>query len=290
MSTMRSIITAALRRLGANSANAVPTAEDTDVCLQAMNALIDSLSNDLLNIHTITPIRFLLTPLQQTYTLGPRADVNGDATGADWVVERPMRIETAVLMVYPTVTVPSPPDPVIPSLYTRFVTAQIDDGLDENVGVVGFFAETNTLFTDGVPVFSVDTGLPQTDPIPGWYGTQTLGEAMSSVGFDSQLYVGGGDAATPTPTMEPMAIGTRSVYDIEYGYYSLRVLLPAREGDLLWVTDVESQTFNSPVVITVVVGPSATEGEVYIVGLTGSDEPYSRTISAERTANIGGRT
>ena len=88
--TGRELITAALRKLGANSANAVPTAEDMDVSLEALNILIDSKSNTLLNIHTITPFLFSLVAGQYIYTLGP--------TG-DWVVERPMRVEKLKLVL-----------------------------------------------------------------------------------------------------------------------------------------------------------------------------------------------
>lgn len=284
MATMRSIITAALRRLGANSANAVPTAEDTDVCLQAMNSLIDSMSNDLLNIHTITPYRYLLNPLQQTYKLGPALDVNGVPTGADWVVDRPMRIESAILLVYPSVSYATGPV----SLYTHFVSMRVADGSDGDVGVKGYIAETEDNFNNGT-VFSPATAIPQTDEIPNWFGSQTLGQVMTSVGFDNQLYVGGGDATTPVPTMSPMPIQTRSVFNNEYGFYLMFTLMPARAGDSLWVTNVLNLNYGGPVVMEVVVGPTATEGEVYRVGMTGG-EPYDRTISIERLANVGGRT
>lgn len=100
MTTIRKIITTALRNLGVTSANSVPTAEDVDISMEAFNSLIDSLSNDILNIHTINPYRFPMNAGQQAYTVGPEFDVNGDPTGADWVIPRPMRIENAVLMVY----------------------------------------------------------------------------------------------------------------------------------------------------------------------------------------------
>jgi PKD repeat protein len=95
MTTGRQLITSALRKLGANSANAVPTAEDMDVAKEALNSLIDSKSNSLLNIHTITPHRFPLTAGQYVYTLGP--------TG-DWETERPMRTEKVRLIMNPSST------------------------------------------------------------------------------------------------------------------------------------------------------------------------------------------
>lgn len=99
MATIRKLITTALRNLAVVSANSVPTAEDISVSLQAFNALIDSLSTDILNIHTVLPYRFPVVAGKNTYTLGPALDDNGLPTNADWVISRPMRIENAVLLV-----------------------------------------------------------------------------------------------------------------------------------------------------------------------------------------------
>lgn len=175
--------------------------------------------------------------------------------------------------------------------YTQFVYLNLADGSDGDVGVKGYIGDTEALFNNGTPSFEISGALQaQTDPIPFWPGVATLNDVMNGVGFDGKLYVGGGLASTTTPFKEPMAIGTRSAMNTEYGYYTMSCVMPARVGDSLWVTGVTSLTYNSPVVITVTVGPSATEGEVYQLGMTGSDEPYSRTLSIERLANIGGRT
>ncbi len=92
MTTIRRVITSALNKIGANSANAVPSEEDINVCLRAFNPLIDSLSNSILNIHTINPYRFMLTPNVVNYTLGP---------GGDFDIARPMRIERANIIIFP---------------------------------------------------------------------------------------------------------------------------------------------------------------------------------------------
>jgi hypothetical protein len=99
MSTGRSIITAALRKLNAASANSAPSADEIDSGLTSLNVLIDSKSNSLLNIHTITPHTFPLSAGQYIYDLGP--------TG-DWTTERPMRMEKAKLMTSPG-RLPYPP-------------------------------------------------------------------------------------------------------------------------------------------------------------------------------------
>ena len=105
MTTLRTIFTDSMQRLGIIQANEVPTAGDMQVCLNATNPLIDSLSNDILNIHTISPQRFPLTPNQQSYKLGPAVDDSGNPTYADFVTTRPMRIENAVVMIYPVIGV-----------------------------------------------------------------------------------------------------------------------------------------------------------------------------------------
>lgn len=94
MTTTRQLITGAFRLINAIQANEEPTAEDVAIAQEALNALIDSESQNLLNIHEINPYRFPLTPGQFLYTLGP--------TG-EWQTERPMRIEQAKMMLNPIV-------------------------------------------------------------------------------------------------------------------------------------------------------------------------------------------
>ena len=92
MTTGRQLITAALRKLNAVSANTPPTAEDVQVAQEALEHLIESKSNDLLNIHQITPYVFPTKSGQYIYTLGP---------GGDWDTERPMRVEKTRLLLNP---------------------------------------------------------------------------------------------------------------------------------------------------------------------------------------------
>lgn len=84
--TVRKIITGAMRLLGLVQANSVPTDAEIQVGIRALNLLMDSWSNDRLMIYKIQPYYFLTQGGKQNYTLGP--------TG-DWVIERPMRIEEA---------------------------------------------------------------------------------------------------------------------------------------------------------------------------------------------------
>jgi PKD domain len=100
MSTTRDLIKGALRLINVVSTNEEPSADDTEIAREALNSLINSKSNDLLNIHTITKQVFSLNPSQQEYLVGPALDDAGNATGANWVTQRPMRIEKLVLMLY----------------------------------------------------------------------------------------------------------------------------------------------------------------------------------------------
>jgi hypothetical protein len=84
--TVRKIITGAMRLLGLVQANMVPTDAEIQVGIRALNVLMDSWSNDRLMIFKLQPYYFQTVGGQQDYTLGP--------TG-DWVIERPMRIEEA---------------------------------------------------------------------------------------------------------------------------------------------------------------------------------------------------
>lgn len=94
MTTTRQLLTGSLRTINAVQANEEPLDQDMDITLSAFNALVDSMANDLLNIYTFTPYRFLLTAGQSTYTLGP---------GGDWDTPRPMRIEQAKTILYPVI-------------------------------------------------------------------------------------------------------------------------------------------------------------------------------------------
>ena len=108
MTTARELITGSLRLINVVRANQTPNAQDMDISIEALNGLMDSMGNDLLNIYTFSPYRFPLTPGQQTYTLGPATDDSGNPTGANWVIPRPMRIEEAKIMRFATISGSSP--------------------------------------------------------------------------------------------------------------------------------------------------------------------------------------
>lgn len=92
MATGRQIIHSALRKVNASSANSVATDEDIQLALETLNTLIDSKSNDFLNVHQIKQRTFQFTAGKVSYLLGP--------TG-DWKTDRPMRVEKARLLMNP---------------------------------------------------------------------------------------------------------------------------------------------------------------------------------------------
>ena len=84
--TVRKIITGAMRLIGLVQANEVPSDAEIQVGLKALDVMIDSWSNDSLMIYTINPYYFEAISNKQDYTLGP---------GGDWDIIRPMNIEQA---------------------------------------------------------------------------------------------------------------------------------------------------------------------------------------------------
>lgn len=84
--TVRKIITGAMRLLSLVPANGVPTDAEIQVGIKALNVMLDSWSNDKLMIFKIQPYNFLTTGGQQDYTLGP---------AGQWNIPRPMNIEQA---------------------------------------------------------------------------------------------------------------------------------------------------------------------------------------------------
>lgn len=109
MTTTRNLIKGAMRLINVTAANEEPSQDDMEIALSSLNGLVDSLGNDILNIYTVQPYYFPLTPGKQHYTLGPALDSAGNLTGADWVITRPMRIEQAKLLLYPQISYPSEP-------------------------------------------------------------------------------------------------------------------------------------------------------------------------------------
>jgi hypothetical protein len=108
MTTIRQLITGAMRLNRLIATNETPTDDEMRVAQQSLTGLIDSLQTDLLNIYTTSPHTFLLTPGQGEYTLGPAVD-SGELTGADWILPRPVRVERAV--VVQNYLLPEPPAP-----------------------------------------------------------------------------------------------------------------------------------------------------------------------------------
>lgn len=108
MSTVRQIINSALALINVKQIGENPSASETEVAQGTMNAMLESWGTDSLNIHKRTAYTFILEPTKASYTIGPEFDENGVATGADWVVTRPLEIEKAKLILGDTSTLPSP--------------------------------------------------------------------------------------------------------------------------------------------------------------------------------------
>ena len=88
MATIRELITGSLRLLNVVQANEVPTAEDMDISLTSMNAMLDSWSTESLAIFLSTKYNFPTIAGQKEYTLG---------SGGDWDVPRPMNVNQMIV-------------------------------------------------------------------------------------------------------------------------------------------------------------------------------------------------
>lgn len=268
MATMRTLLTGALRLINVVQANEEPTADDMDISLQSFNGLLDSMANDLLNIFTFTPYRFLLASGQRDYLVGPALDSAGNPTGADWVTTRPMRIEQAKLILYPTVAYGE-----AGSNYNYCVTLTCRNGYDGDVGVAGYIGSTPPFQVVQTPQGQLDIA----DPL--W---------LTTGGYSSSFFMGSGATTLAVPDVVPMEVGeTRTFGNSEYGFFQFDYWFPCREGDQLWVT---SSTFSgqTPWNVVVTVGPDADNGEQYTL-TSGGDSPYTQELSVTRNANIGTR-
>lgn len=150
MTTIRKLLTDSMRLNRVVAANEVPTDADIQVAREALQAMLDSMQADLLNIYTINPQRFLFTPGQQEYTVGPALTSQGTLSGADWITERPVRVEKVVILQNPTVTVPVAPEPPPePEICPWVASIQDTDTVDlwlfnENVGSAETFATVSS--------------------------------------------------------------------------------------------------------------------------------------------------
>ena len=160
MTTTRNLIKGALRLINVTAANEEPSQDDMEISLSSLNGLVDSLGNDILNIYTVQPYYFPLTPGKQHYTLGPALDSAGNLTGADWVITRPMRIEQAKLLLYPTITYPSEPVVVGCNLVSSQEDANVFElwHFDEGIGATSTTASVWVYEDDSQRTLTMGTG------------------------------------------------------------------------------------------------------------------------------------
>lgn len=158
MTTIRQLITGAMRLNRVVASNETPTDADMQVGVDALTSMLDSMQADFLNIYTITPRRFLLQAGKQAYTLGPAIDKEGNLTGADWITERPVRVEKAVILQYPSVVYPAAPNPPLPAPTSGFHYSVSAVRVSEFLGEFNYFTMQNN---------SVGSINPDPNPVQG---------------------------------------------------------------------------------------------------------------------------
>lgn len=81
MATARTVVTQALKEIGAIAAGETPSHEDAADAFAALNRLVDQMAAQRLFIHTVTRTEFTITSGDGTYTIG---------TGGDVAIARPV--------------------------------------------------------------------------------------------------------------------------------------------------------------------------------------------------------
>lgn len=149
--TVRKIITGAMRLLNTVAANQAPTDAEIQVGIKALNVMVDSWSNDRLMIYKIQPYYFTTVGGKQTYTLGP---------GGDWNITRPMRIQEAYVNLtsnqgggLQTTSLPITlaNDNQWASIVTKYVQTQIPNIMYDNGNY-----PTRTIYLYPVPTGTID--------------------------------------------------------------------------------------------------------------------------------------
>lgn len=254
MATGRELINAALRKLNASSANSAPTAEDMDIGLEALNSLIESKSNTILNTHTITPKRYLLVPGQSTYSLGP--------TG-DWVTDRPMRIEKAKLMLNPEL--------VESTIFSRYAAIPCNNGYDGDVGISGYLGDTAPFEITSLVIAQTDPGF---NPISAETGLK--GAAWDS---DNNFgYAGIGAVGDTVNFIGPAPIGTVRAA-AQGGTQRPYFYVPIGATDILTVISQNFQGYGLPYTVIVNVGPTSTTGQRYQLTGSAADSGFDWAIT-----------
>lgn len=105
--TVRDLIRASMRKLGAIASGEQPSASEASDGLEALNALLESWNTERLFVFSIMPHQYDLTAGKQAYTLGP---------GGDFDQPRPVKIDQAY--VHYTQNGPQTPDIPIAILNT----------------------------------------------------------------------------------------------------------------------------------------------------------------------------
>lgn len=243
MTTIRKLITGAMRLDRIIAANEEPTDEDIRVAQQALTGMLDSMQADLLNIYTTTPHRFLLQPGKQEYTLGPALNPDGSLSGADWVLERPVRVEKAVLLQNPTVVYPvAPPPPPIGPGYGFYITATTGPG---DAGVYSVEAATAGLYapitasgsaTAATPTLwsTVVTTTPFVLSFPVDIGDWAIASAQAFNALSSDALL----------TAQGLGVGGIVTIDVAFNDgHTCQLLLPTQLGGQLFYN---SQTADGP--------------------------------------------
>lgn len=177
MTTMRQLITGSMRLIRVVGANETPSDEDVDISKEALAAMLASMQNDLLNIYTTTPKRFQFTAGATQYTLGPPVDSTGRLTGANWITERPMRVERAVLLQDPLVVTPAV-TLVSEVANMRYATQYFNSGVTSGSPVTStgaYFSTSPALLAPGAVLKTVTLGVGADVPQSN---TQTFGPPL----------------------------------------------------------------------------------------------------------------
>jgi hypothetical protein len=144
------------------------------------------------------------------------------------------------------------PEPEEEDGYTLYGTVQVNIGYDGDLNIGGYGGST--------PPFSVDEPVeqdPEDTDLFAWL-TGTTGEDTNS------MRIGGGAADSVAGNVEPMP-GSESRNETGADNARYTLYFPVRPGDLVWVA---AATFNTvgalkTATVSIVVGPSATEGVEY---------------------------
>jgi PKD repeat protein len=163
--------------------------------------------------------------------------------------------------------------------YTRYGTFAASNGFGGDIGIIGHLSD--------IPPFSVSDGIDQTTPASGGTASNIVLTGSGINSGDGTFYVGAGNSANAQYQIKPLPIyQTRSFSGVPPSTENvLNFYIPMKTDDKIWIvysdfsTFPDSSGYSYQYYFHIVVGPTASAGDYYIVSSPSISAQVQTTIT-----------